>query len=409
MSLFDSSPEESAVWSVAELTAYIKEMFDIDFRLQDVEVEGEISNFVQARSGHLYFTIKDSKAQIRCVMWRSAAAKLRFDPQDGDQVLVQGRVSVYEAGGNYQLYASRLRPAGRGDLALAFEELKQRLADEGLFEAERKQPLPRLPKKIGIVTSLDAAGLRDILNVLRRRYPIGQVLIAPTLVQGHEAPPRIVDALRWLDGRDDIDVIIMARGGGSIEDLWAFNDEGVARAMATTRTPIITGVGHEIDFTIADFVADVRAPTPSAAAEIVAPDLSETANALRDIETVLQQLLAQRFDLLENKLSQLVRTLRLLNPRGRIDQDLQRLDYLRDRLYRQWQAGFTAAENQLQRLQGQLAAVSPQATLARGYAIVRDDRGKIVRSVTQVADGQALEIAVADGEIPAVVDLRSDE
>ncbi|HRO24613.1 MAG TPA: exodeoxyribonuclease VII large subunit, partial [Promineifilum sp.] len=274
--------EDRPAWSVSELTTYIREMFELDYRLQEIEVMGEISNFTRAASGHLYFTLKDGAAQIKCVMWRSQAERLRFRPAEGDAVLVRGRVSVYDAGGVYQLYAERLQPAGRGDLAVAFERLKEDLAGEGLFDAEFKQPIPRLPRKIGIVTSADAAALRDILNVLQRRNPLVSVLIAPTLVQGEMAPAQIVRALGWLDGRDDIDTIIIARGGGSIEDLWAFNDERVARAVFAARHPIISGVGHETDFTITDFVADLRAPTPSAAAELAVPDLSNIGPVLQE-------------------------------------------------------------------------------------------------------------------------------
>ena len=270
-----SAGADKGIWTVGELTTYIREMFELDYRLQDVEVTGELSNFTRAASGHLYFTLKDGAAQIKCVMWRTQAERLRFRPAEGDAILARGRISVYEVAGVYQLYAESLQPAGRGDLAVAFERLKESLAAEGLFDAEHKQPLPRWPRKIGIVTSSGAAALRDILTVLQRRNPFVAVLIAPTLVQGELAPAQIVRALRWLDGRDDIDTIIIARGGGSIEDLWAFNDERVARAVFTARHPVISGIGHETDFTITDFVADLRAPTPSAAAELAVPDLSE--------------------------------------------------------------------------------------------------------------------------------------
>ena len=290
-------------WTVSELTAYIRELFELDYRLQEVEVSGEISNFTRAASGHLYFTLKDGAAQIKCVMWRSQAERLRFRPAEGDAVLARGRISVYDAGGVYQLYAERLMPAGRGDLALAFERLKEQLAGEGLFDPETKQPIPTFPRKIGIVTSSGAAALRDILTVLQRRNPLVAVLIAPTLVQGDLAPPQIVRALRWLDDRDDIDTIIIARGGGSIEDLWAFNDERVARAVFAARHPIISGVGHETDFTITDFVADLRAPTPSAAAELAAPDLS-------NIRPYIQQTSRALADGLANAIAQRRETLR---------------------------------------------------------------------------------------------------
>ncbi|HID52987.1 MAG TPA: exodeoxyribonuclease VII large subunit, partial [Anaerolineae bacterium] len=229
MAFFSNDSANLSTWTVSELTRYIRELFEIDYRLQDVEVSGEISNFTRARSGHLYFTLKDEAAQLKCVMWRSAAERLLFRPEEGDAVVAYGRISVYEASGVYQLYADRLEPAGRGDLAVAFEQLKQKLADEGLFDAAHKKPIPGFPRKIGIVTSADAAALRDILNVLRRRYPLASALIAPTLVQGKDAPPQIIRALQWLDGRNDIDLIILSRGGGSMEDLWAFNDEQLAR------------------------------------------------------------------------------------------------------------------------------------------------------------------------------------
>ncbi len=407
MGLFAAPAEDPAIWTVSELNQYIRELFDVDFRLQEIEVEGEISNYTRARSGHLYFTLKDDRSQLKCVMWRSSAERLRFDPQDGDAVRARGRVSVYEAGGVYQLYADRLQPLGQGDLALAFEQLKQKLAAEGLFDAERKKPLPPLPQKIGIVTSLDAAALRDILHVLRRRYPIGRVLIAPTLVQGREAPPRIVRALQWLDGREDVDLIIIARGGGSIEDLWAFNDEGVARAIAAAGHPIVSGVGHEIDFTIADFVADVRAPTPSAAAEIAVPDLSDLAGAIDAIRQSLKGRLEDIRETARQETAGLARALHLLSPRSRLNSGRQSLDLLAATLENALSRRLERAVGRVDGLAGRLAAVSPLATLARGYAIVRDDQGRIVRSVAELTAGRRVEIQVSDGARPA--EIRADD
>jgi exodeoxyribonuclease VII large subunit len=396
-------PDQSEIWTVAGLTAYIREMFEIDYRLQDVEISGEISNFTRARSGHLYFTLKDAEAQLKCVMWRSAADKLRFTPGDGDAVVAGGRISVYEASGVYQLYADTLQPAGRGDLALAFERLKQRLADEGLFDPAHKIAIPTVPKKIGIVTSADAAALRDILNVLNRRYPLVSVLIAPTLVQGDEAPAQIVRALQWLDGRSDIDTIIMARGGGSVEDLWAFNDERVARAIFAAEHPIITGVGHEIDFTIADFVADQRAPTPSAAAEIAVPDIEEILALVRSLQTVLTPEMQALIQQKRWQLQSLTRTLSSLSPRARLDNNRQRIDMLAGRLERAARTRLDRAQSRLNILHTGLTAVSPQATLARGYAIVRDENGRLVKSTTSVHSGDKLRIQVADGAFPATV------
>ncbi len=395
--------DEPRTWTVSELTAYIRDLFENDFRLQDVELEGEVSNFTQARSGHLYFTLKDANAQLKCVMWRSAAERLRYLPQDGDAVRVHGRISVYEAGGVYQLYADSLQPAGRGDLALAFERLKQRLAEEGLFDAGHKRPIPLFPRKIGIVTSADAAALRDILNVLARRWPLAQVLIAPTLVQGPEAPAQIVRALQWLDGRTDIDTILVARGGGSLEDLWAFNDERVARAIFAAQHPIICGVGHEVDFTIADFVADLRAPTPSAAAELAVPDKAEVAAQVAALQTRLRASMVDRLHVSRRQVQAQTRQLFLLSPRRRLDSHRQRLDMLAGRLAQAMRQRLAQAQARLALAQAQLQAVGPLATLARGYAIVRAADGRIVRSAHQVHTSDMIEVQVVDGRFSARV------
>lgn len=398
LSLFDQDNQANMAWSVADLTRYIREMFEMDFRLQDVQVEGEISNFTRARSGHLYFTLKDSDAQIKCVMWRSSAERLRFNPSNGDAVTASGKVTVYDAGGQYQLYATRLVPAGRGDLAQAFEELKQNLLDQGLFDAEHKQPIPVFPKKIGIVTSADAAALRDILNVLRRRYPLVSVLIAPTLVQGATAPAGIIRSLQWLDGRGDIDTILVTRGGGSMEDLWAFNDEAVARAIFAAKTPIISGVGHEIDFTIADFVADLRAPTPSAAAELAVPDIAEIAPGVAGLQQLLTSTMADQLAQHQLAVDSLTRTLNSLTPQRNLQNNVQRLDELIRRLEDGFGRNLQLQKSELAVLNAQLQAVSPSGTLARGYAIVRHPQQGIVRSKTDVAVDDELVVQVSDGE-----------
>lgn len=393
-----------SIWSVGELTTYIREMFELDYRLQDLEVAGEISNFTRAASGHLYFTLKDGTAQIKCVMWRSQAERLKFRPTEGDAVVARGRVSVYDAGGVYQLYAERLSPAGRGDLAIAFEQLKARLAEEGLFDAAYKQAIPRFPQKIGIVTSVGAAALRDILTVLQRRNPLISVLIAPTLVQGDLAPPQIVRALRWLDDRDDVDIIIIARGGGSIEDLWAFNDERVARAVFAARHPVISGVGHETDFTITDFVADLRAPTPSAAAELAAPDLSSIRPVLVDLDHALTESIMAVIDQGREAVRMRVQLLWLLNPRRTVDSSRQTVDRLSDRLTRAAQRALDRQGARLAVAQTGLNAFNPEATLARGFAIVRDADGRVVRSVSQAKVDSSLTIQVSDGTFDARVD-----
>lgn len=400
---FNQPDFEHTVWTVGELTRYIRELFELDYRLKDVEVSGEISNFTRAASGHLYFTLKDGAAQIKCVMWRSQAERLRFRPSEGDAVVARGRISVYEAGGVYQLYADRLQPAGRGDLAAAFERLKGALEAEGLFDAERKRPIPRLPRKIGIVTSADAAALRDILTVLQRRNPFVAVLIAPTLVQGELAPTQIVRALSWLDARDDIDTIILARGGGSIEDLWAFNDERVARAIFAARHPIISGVGHETDFTIADFVADLRAPTPSAAAELAVPDLANIGAVLAQFQAVLAANAQAAVDSRRAALRNRAQFLGLLSPRRVVESDRQRIDGLVGRLSRAARRHLDRQGARLAIARAGLLGVSPQATLARGFAIVRDADGRLIRSVTQARPPLAISIQVQDGLFDAQV------
>ena len=395
---------EDAVWSVSDLNAYIKELVAIDYRLQELQVIGEVSNFSRAKSGHLYFTLKDESSQIRCVMWASMAKRSTFMPIDGDAVVAQGRISVYEAMGTYQLYVEWLEPAGRGDLAREFEQLKERLEAEGLFDQEHRIPIPTFPQKIGIVTSANAAALRDIRTVLRRRWPLVSVLIAPTLVQGRDAPEEIIRAIQWLDGRQDVDTIIVSRGGGSMEDLWAFNDEGVARAIYNAAHPVIVGVGHETDFTIADFVADLRAPTPSAAAELAVPDRTEmmdhvrglSASMVSDTEAILN---GQRI-----YLNGLIRALKNLSPQSALDSQRQYVDGLFERLDRAITIYLEQQRNKLEFSQTRLVAISPISTLARGYAIVKKKDGRIVRTIQAVETGDGIDIQLADGEIEATVE-----
>ncbi len=394
---------DHTIWTVGELSAYVRQMFDLDYRLRDIDVSGEISNFTRAASGHLYFTLKDMTSQLKCVMWRSQAERLRFRPAEGDAVIAHGRVSVYEVGGVYQLYVDHLQPAGRGDLAAAFERLKDKLAVEGLFDANHKQPIPDFARRIGIVTSADAAALRDILTVLQRRNPLVSVLIAPTLVQGEQAPAQIVRALRRLDAREDIDLILIARGGGSIEDLWAFNDERVARAVYEARHPIISGVGHETDFTITDFVADLRAPTPSAAAELAVPDLAGVRPALAQIDMALTVAVVDGLAARRQAVRSRAQVLALLSPRRLLDSDRQQVDALTGRLDRGIRRAVDRQRGRLAVAGAALAAVSPLATLARGFAIVRDADGRLIRAVAEARSGATITIQVNDGSFGAKV------
>lgn len=393
---------ESA-YSVRELNAHIRRLFEGDADLQDIWVEGEISGFKRAEpSGHCYFTLKDGKTQIACVMWRSHAQLLSRLPKDGDAALVHGSVTIYEERSTYQLYADRLRPVGVGDLYRQFELLKQMLEAEGLFDLERKRPLPAFPRRIGVVTSPGAAAFQDVLNVLRRRYPLAEVLLSPCLVQGLDAPAQIVRALERLNRRADIDVILVCRGGGSIEDLWAFNDEGVARAIAASRVPVVCGVGHETDFTIADFAADLRAPTPSAAAELLAPDVAELQSRLDRLDQQLAAALSDGFLGRRAALAEQERALRARSPQARLRSYRQRID--------DWTMRGTAAQRSRLALlrervaarQGALLARSPQAILERGYALVTSRAtGKPIKSA-QAASG-TIDIHFHDGTIAAEV------
>ncbi|MBN1580400.1 MAG: exodeoxyribonuclease VII large subunit, partial [Anaerolineae bacterium] len=372
--------------------------------LQDVWVQGEISNWNRSRSGHCYLTLKDSEAAIRAVIWRTLADRLVFRPQDGQFVLAHGRVSVYEPQGQYQLYVDRLQPMGQGALYLEFEALKTRLAAEGLFDSDRKRQLPVWPDSIGVVTSPTAAALRDVLNVLGRRWPLAQVLLSPTLVQGTNAPSQIIAALETLYHRNDIDLIIITRGGGSIEDLWAFNDERLARTIARSPVPVISGIGHEIDFTIADFVADVRAPTPSAAAEIAVPDQIEARGQLMALSMALTQITRQRIGDLDRELNVTRQRLTSLSPAAHIEQGRQRIDDLVRRQDRALRHTLTLNNTQLAGLARRLEGLNPYATLDRGYAIVRDQDGQIVFKTKQAVPGKPLQVRVSDGTFSARVE-----
>lgn len=386
------------VWSVSALTRYIRELFDIDYRLQDVWLAGEVSNFSRATSGHVYFTLKDDSAQIRCVMWRSTAARQGYLPAHGDAVLAHGSVSVYEANGAYQLYVDALRPLGRGDLHLEFERLKTRLAAEGLFDLERKRPIPPYPRRLGLITSPNAAALRDVLNILSRRYPLVEIVFAPAAVQGAEAPPQLCAALEALNRLEGLDAILLVRGGGSLEELWAFNDETVARAIAASRYPVITGVGHETDFTIADFVADLRAPTPSAAAELAVPDRQDLKAQVEALGQRLALALQGQIDTQRWRLQAQAQALRHLSPLGRLLNLRQRLDDLNERAIRLMQHTIALRRERLRGATLALAGLSPLATLERGYAVVRHlGRDEIVRDAAQVAPGDRLEVQVRRG------------
>jgi exodeoxyribonuclease VII large subunit len=393
------------VYSVSQVTEYIKNLFDVDLLLQDVWVEGEVSNYFQSAAGHVYFTLKDAQSQLRCVLWRAQVALLEYLPTNGNAVLVHGRASVYEAQGSYQLYVDRIQPLGAGALFLQFEALKDKLQKEGLFAAERKRALPRLPQRLGIVTSPVGAAIRDILQILRRRYPLAELIVAPTLVQGDEAPPQIVAAIEALDAHTDVDAIIVARGGGSLEELWAFNDERVARAIFASQAPVISGIGHETDFTIADFVADVRAPTPSAAAEMAAPDQMALRTQIEQYRGSLIQRATQLLATRRSGMEHASALLRRFSPRAILDRRRQELDERQQRMVTQQGHQLQLMRQRLSGINLRLQALSPQATLERGYAIVsRRDSGAVVTRVAHVQAGDRIDVRVSDGHFGGTVD-----
>jgi exodeoxyribonuclease VII large subunit len=394
--------------SVSQLSAYIKALLDEDPALADVWVEGEVSNCRPAASGHWYFSLKDEGATLACVVWKWQASGLASLPEDGRRFLMHGSVSAYPAQGRYQYYVDHCEPAGLGDLHREFERLKARLDAEGLFDPERKRPLPRFPARIGIVTSPQAAALRDVRQVLERRWPVAEVILAPTLVQGDGAPAQIVRAIERI-GREGVDVVIVTRGGGSIEDLWAFNDEAVARAIAACPAPVIAGVGHEIDFTIADFVADLRAPTPSAAAELAAPDARELRLDVDERRERLQAALGERLAASRAGLDRLAHRLRLATPHRTVQAARERVVDHRARLARGIAARLRLARAGVAGAGGRLGALSPQATLARGYAhVTRARDGRTVRSTRDVGAGAGLHVRVADGSFGAVVEGQAE-
>ncbi|MFP4345241.1 MAG: exodeoxyribonuclease VII large subunit [Anaerolineales bacterium] len=398
-----SGPERAL--TVSEVTSRIRTLLEREPAFRDLWVEGEVSNFSRASSGHIYFTLKDAGASISCVVWRSQAYALSYLPRSGDQIRVHGRIGVYEAGGRYQIYVDHAEPAGRGSLYQEYERLKARLETEGLFAPERKRPLPAYPRCIGVVTSPTAAALQDVLNVLRRRYPQIRVILAPTQVQGESAPPRIVAALSSINARREVDLVLLVRGGGSLEDLWAFNDERVARAVAASRVPIVSGVGHETDFSLADFAADVRAPTPSAAAEMATPDCAELRLLVRRHHERLERALEALQERLRRHVERTARTLEYLSPAVRLSNAQQQLDGLTARADVALVRRREQAAQRLETLAARLESLNPEAVLQRGYAIVRRrSTQEVIASVEQTRPGQPLEVQLQDGEVPVRVE-----
>ena len=404
--------EKTRIYSVWEITRYIKQKLDSDELLRDIYVKGELSNVSQPTSGHVYFTLKDEYAELRCVMFRDRNALLKFTLEDGMSVIVRGHISVYEKRGEYQLYVEELQESGIGELYRAFEQLKKKLKDEGMFDAAYKKPIPAIPRTIGIITSPTGAAIRDMINITRRRFPHVHILLAPVAVQGEEAAPQIVNAIKLMNRVNSelmkVDVLVVGRGGGSIEELWAFNEESVARAIFASEIPVISAVGHETDFTISDFVADRRAATPSEAAELVVPDKRQIEKNLSAFELQLRQNIYKMIEEQRRRLESIEKNVLFRTPTERINQYRQTVDELKRTLIAEVIHRVQLHKKELQALTGKLDALSPRAILKRGYSICLKEQ-KVVRSVMDITTGDMLRVLFQDGEAISEVKEKKHE
>lgn len=401
---------EQKIVSVSQVNAYIKAMMDNDLLLSGITVRGEISNYKLYPSGHHYFSIKDADSSLRCVLFRGNASRLRFRPENGMKVLVTGRISVYPRDGAYQLYCEALTPDGIGDLYVAFEQLKQKLSAEGLFDAAHKKPLPRFPHTIAIITSGAGAAVMDMLRILNQRYPLSKVKLLPVRVQGAEAPLEIAGAIRYANTYKVADLIITGRGGGSIEDLWAFNDERVARAIYESEIPVISAVGHEPDVTISDFVADLRAATPSNGAELAAPDQMQLREQLQSAQLRLVETMKKQLKMSRQALAALSSRRVLQNPQNYVQDRRLQLDYLHQRLLSAAQRALSAKKQEFVRLTAALDAMSPLKVLSRGYSVVRSEDGALVTDASRVKAGNTISVRMHKGALHAcVLDTQEEE
>ena len=393
----------SRILSVSELNGYIKALLDSDEILTGVYVRGELSNYKVYPSGHHYFTMKDTEGALRCVMFKGSASKLRFRPENGMSVVAFGRVAVYLRDGAYQLYVNEITPDGVGDLYVAFEQLKEKLFKEGLFDELHKKTFPRYPKTIAVITSAAGAAVRDIIRVLGARWPMTKVIVMPVRVQGAEAPQEIGSAIRYANEHRIADIIITGRGGGSIEDLWAFNDETVARAIFASEIPVISAVGHEPDVTIADFVADMRAATPSNAAELSVPDVNDVRDSLRLAETRLRQAMSRELKALRQRHNELSSKRVMQSPKNYIDDKRLLIDHSQNKLLAAMQRNIFKNSEKYARLAAALDAMSPLKVLGRGYAIARKADGKVIKKASDVTPGDSVTVRLQKDEINCVV------
>ena len=400
--------EEQRVFSVTEVNGYIKNLIDGTPMLNGLLIRGELSNYKIYPSGHHYFTLKDDECALRCVMFRGAAGKLRFRPESGMKVVVFGRISVFPRDGAYQLYCTQMNADGIGDLYVAFEQLKEKLFQEGLFDEAHKKPLPKYPQRIAVVTSSAGAAVHDMIRILRHRYPIAKILLLPVRVQGVEAPPEIAGAIRYANRWQLADVLITGRGGGSIEDLWAFNDERVARAIYASEIPVISAVGHEPDVTIADFVADRRASTPSNAAEIAVPDMGEL---LRYLQSSQMRLLQGESNLLEREKQRLRACMDkrvLTDPMAFVQDKRLQLDFVQQKLGNAAARQLDGDMRRFAQLTAKLDALSPLKVLGRGYAMAQDEKGSVLKSSEQVQVGERIRVKLAQGSLQCSVEGKGE-
>ncbi len=395
---------QKRIISVSELNEYIKLVLEHDELLMNICVKGEISNFTNHyKTGHMYFSLKDAGGAVKAVMFRGNAIRLKFMPENGMKVLVSGRVGVFPRDGQYQIYVDSMEPDGIGALALAFEQLKQKLEKEGLFADWRKKPLPQMPMRIGVITSPTGAAIRDILNILGRRFPLAEVDLYPALVQGENAAADLVRGLAHFNRAKNVDVIILGRGGGSIEDLWAFNEEPLVRAVAMSEIPVISAVGHETDFTLCDFAADKRAPTPSAAAEIAVPNAEDILYTVQTADMRLRRAMNQKISVARERLDRLASSRVLKNPQNVIDDKRMMLLREEQMLHEKMQAVLQRKGASLGEKAAKLDALNPLAVLARGYAAVFDEENKVIKNTDGVKIGDDITLAMADGKLSATV------
>ncbi len=393
------------ILKVSQLNFYLKSLIENDANLRYVFLEGEISNLTDHySSGHIYFSLKDEKSVVKAVMFSYAAKNLRFRPENGMKIIARGRVSVYEPSGQYQLYVEDMQPDGIGALSIQFEQLKEKLTKEGLFDKAHKKPIPKYPETIGVITSPTGAAVRDIMNILSRRYPSADVVMCPVLVQGNNAAPQLTDAIKRFSENKIADVVIIGRGGGSIEDLWAFNDENLARAIYNCETPVISAVGHETDFTICDFVSDLRAPTPSAAAELAVPDSNELLQELLAQEQYLRSIMDKKFLDIEHSLSNSARLLSAFSPSKKIDDGLNSLQNIKKRMLILSENVVDLNTHNLTKIASKLSALNPVSVLMRGYSYITDANDNTVSSINDIKTGDKINIKVYDGDFTAVVD-----